>query len=232
MLLHLEERYQLLCKKTVSTSIFCALIVKSSMIFCKAYLLFCFLIFYACFFQDKVNAEDGITVNLGSKSPALHFLMNRSSVFVTPAQEDYAYMLYDLCDAMGLSTADECEIYPMNADLGGNAIATIADGSRVIVYDRQLSPKVGYGGAMMIVAHELGHHFCRHIGTQADPKKELEADRFAGAAMRKAGYSLEDALAAVVILHERPSRSHPGRSDRVKAITAGWNSPETGKDCR
>jgi hypothetical protein len=45
---------------------------------------------------------------------------------------------------------DECTIFPMNAELGGNAIATILDGNRVIVYDRTLSAKVGYDGALAL----------------------------------------------------------------------------------
>ncbi len=177
-------------------------------------------------------AEDGLKLNLGENSPALHMPIGNQVVFAVPAFEDYSEMMFDLCDAMGLKIGAECQIYPMNASIGINAIATIAEGNRVIVYDRRLSPLVGYTGAMTIIAHELGHHFCRHIGKPGDPKQELEADRFAGAAMRKAGYSLDDALAAVRILDERPSRSHPGRAERLKVITDGWNSPESGKDCR
>ena len=45
-------------------------------------------------------------------------------VWIEPAFKDYAFMLFDVCDAMKVST-DECLIYPMNGDLGGNASATI-----------------------------------------------------------------------------------------------------------
>lgn len=176
-------------------------------------------------------AEDGVKLNLGYNSPALHVPVGKQVVFATPAFEDYTEMFFDLCDAMELKIGGECQIYPMNAEIGLNAIATEQDGNRLIVYDRRLSPRVGYEGAMMIIGHELGHHFCRHIGKPADPRQELEADRFAGAAMRKAGFTLNQALAAIPILDERPSKSHPGRSQRVKAITAGWNDPATGKTC-
>jgi hypothetical protein len=63
---------------------------------------------------------------------------------------------------------------------------------------------------MMVIAHELGHHYCHHLGTSADPMKELAADRFAEAAMRLSKMSLNAALSAVPILDERPSKSHPG----------------------
>jgi hypothetical protein len=181
---------------------------------------------------DSAQAEDGVTLHLGKNSPALHMPVGKQDVFAVPAFEDYMYMFFDVCDAMGLSVKDECNIYPMNASLGGNAIATVQDGSRIIVYDRELSPEVGYDGAMMIIGHELGHHFCRHIGTPADPRKELAADRFAGAAMRLSNISLESTLSAVHIVDERPSKSHPGRADRIKAITEGWNEPSIGKECK
>ncbi|MGR9268120.1 hypothetical protein ACU8OQ_12210 [Rhizobium leguminosarum] len=96
----------------------------------------------------------------------------------------------------------------MNASLGSNAIATVQDGNSTIVFDRTLSPEIGYEGAMMVIANELGAS-CRH------------SRRFAGAAMHLSKMSLDAALSAVPILDERPSKSHPGRADRIKAITEG-----------
>lgn len=177
-------------------------------------------------------AEDGVEIRVDDKSPALHMILGKQTVFATPAFEDYTEMFFDLCDAMGLKIADECKIFPMNADLGLNAIATEQEGNRLIIYDRRLSPEVGYEGAMMIIGHELGHHYCHHLGKGGDPNLELQADRFAGAAMRNAGIKLEGALAAVHILDERPSKSHPARADRVAAITEGWNTPSLGRQCR
>lgn len=177
-------------------------------------------------------AEDGVQLHLGKDSPALHMPSGDQDVFAVPAFEDYMYMFFDLCDAMELKIGGECQIYPMNAEIGLNAIATEQEGNRIIVYDRRLSPEVGYTGAMMIIGHELGHHYCHHLGKSAEPGHELEADRFAGAAMRKAGHTLDDALAAVHILDDRPSKSHPARADRVAAITEGWSEPSLGKACR
>lgn len=182
--------------------------------------------------MSPAGAEDGVEVRIDEKSPALHMIVGKQSVFAVPAFEDYMEMFFDLCDAMELKIGGECQIYPMNAEIGLNAIATEQEGNRLIVYDRRLSPEVGYEGAMMIIAHELGHHYCHHLGKLEDPNLELEADRFAGAAMRNAGHKLDDALAAVHILDERPSKSHPARADRIAAITEGWNQPSLGKQCR
>jgi len=178
--------------------------------------------------QD-VTAETGLSIDF-DEVPTVHFPVRDRVVSAYPAFEDYAFMLFDICDAAGFEAAD-CQIFPMNADLDGNALATILDGNRVIVYDRQLSSLVGYEGAEMIIAHELGHHHCGHLGTASDPAKELEADAFAGAVARLLRRSLEAALAAVPILSERPSLSHPGRQARIEAITAGWSYPELGRNC-
>jgi Zn-dependent protease with chaperone function len=191
-----------------------------------------FALTLACLSNHSSSANDGVTLDLGKDSPALHMPVGDQIVFAVPAFEDYSEMMFDLCEAMGLKIADECQIYTMNASIGINAIATVAEGNRLIVYDRRLSPLVGYTGAMTIIAHELGHHFCRHVGEPGNPKRELEADRFAGAAMRMAGFALNEALAAVPILAERPSKSHPGRSTRIETIRRGWTEPETGKTCR
>ncbi|MBB3216807.1 hypothetical protein FHW72_001878 [Ochrobactrum sp. RC6B] len=177
---------------------------------------------------------EGTVVDLGEDSPALHFPIGMSGkqVLVVPAFEDYAFMLEDACNAMKLTVEDGCNILPMNADLGGNAIATILDGSQVIIYDRQMSPEAGYDGAMAIIAHELGHHYCGHLGKKADPSQELEADRFSGAAMRRSNMPLESALPMAKLMDERPSRTHPARADRVEAFKSGWNDPESAEACR
>jgi hypothetical protein len=140
-------------------------------------------------------------------------------------------MLFDLCDALKLS-GKECAIFPMNAKLGGNALATIVDGNPIIVYDRELSAQVGYQGAEMIIAHELGHHRCGHLGKAVDARHELQADAFAGAAARLRGKSLKDALAAVTLFSSRAGKTHPARDDRAAAITAGWSDPSAGRACQ
>ncbi|WP_086155980.1 hypothetical protein [Rhizobium sp. Kim5] len=180
----------------------------------------------------SATAEDGVEVTVDESSPAMHMIIGKQKVWATPAFEDYMYMFFDLCDAMELKVGEECQIYPMNAEIGLNALATEQNGNRLILYDRRLSAEVGGEGAQMIIAHELGHHYCGHLGKHGDASLELEADRFAAAAMRKAGMSLDAAMSVLPILSERPSKSHPGREARVAAIKAGWENPETGKDCR
>lgn len=177
-------------------------------------------------------AEDGVEVTVDETAPAMHMIIGKQRVWAVPAFEDYMYMMFDLCDAMGLEISGDCTIFPMNAEIGLNALATVQEGDKLIIYDRRLSAEVGGDGAMMIIGHELGHHYCGHLGKHGDPSLELEADRFAAAAMRKAGMTLDAAMSVLPILSERPSKSHPGRDARVAAIKSGWENPETGKDCR
>ncbi|APH70946.1 hypothetical protein [Aquibium oceanicum] len=177
------------------------------------------------------SAQESFDIDF-SEVPTVHFPTGDQIVSAYPAFEDYSFMLFDICDAFDFTIdSGDCLIYPMNASIGGNALATVVDGNKVIVYDRALSPLVGYEGAEMIIAHELGHHHCRHLGRSVDPRHELQADAFAGAAAKLMRRSLEAALSAVSVLDERPSRTHPGRQDRVAAITAGWNDPGAGKAC-
>jgi len=81
---------------------------------------------------DDVSADAGLSIDF-NEVPTVHFPIGDRIVSAYPAFEDYAFMLFDICDAVGLKVAD-CLIFPMNADLEGNALATIVDGNRVIVY--------------------------------------------------------------------------------------------------
>jgi hypothetical protein len=169
-------------------------------------------------------------VDFSTDKNVLHIPYGSLKVAIEPAFEDYSSMLFDVCDAMELND-DECLIFPMMGDLDGNAIATVRDSNRIVVYDRELSPRLRYAGAQMMIAHEVGHHFGGHLDKPLGAEIEIEADRFAAAAMRLIGLSLDDTLSTVSLLSERPSKSHPKNTDRVRAMVDGWEHPETGKQC-
>jgi hypothetical protein len=177
-------------------------------------------------------AEEGFEVTIGKDAKAFHIPLGNKRVKITPAFEDYSDMVEDVCNSLSIPTSD-CLLYTMNGEVS-NALATIIDGNKVIIYDRRLSDLVGYEGAFGIVAHEVAHHYCRHHFdvSKNNWQAELEADRFAGAAAKRMKRSLEDTLAMAVVLDERPSTSHPPADLRRKAIEAGWNKPEIAKTCR
>lgn len=150
-------------------------------------------------------------------------------VFIEPAFEDYMFMFFDVCDAMEIK---HCSYPVLMGDLGFNAMAARIEGvGDVIIYDRKLSSLVGGDGAEAIIAHELAHIKCGHLGTAHDMAgshlAELEADRFAGAAMRRMGRPRE----TLDLLSVQPTISHPGRAERVEALIEGYDAPETAKRC-
>lgn len=112
-----------------------------------------------------------------------------------------------------------------------NAIATFHQGSRIIILDPEWSRSGAE--AYLVIGHEAGHHFCGHTlkNVELSPQhKELEADRFSGASIRRfESYHgrpfLQDALRAAERLYSPAgSRSHPPRPARIEAILLGYNS--------
>jgi hypothetical protein len=112
-----------------------------------------------------------------------------------------------------------------------NAFALIYKGGRLLIID----PAWARSGveAYVVIGHEAGHHFCGHTlpSFQGSPKeKELEADRFSGASIKRfevyhgRSFFAEAIRAATRLYSEEGSRSHPPRTARIEAITQGYNS--------
>ncbi len=112
-----------------------------------------------------------------------------------------------------------------------NAMATIIDGKRYILYDPTLLrftdiTSGSYWPSMSILAHEIGHHLAGHTlsGSGSSLSDELEADKYSGFVLYKLGASLEQATAAMQTLaSETDSKTHPAKYKRLQAIAQGWN---------
>ncbi len=163
-------------------------------------------------------------------------LEGQPPVPLEPAFEDYVFMLYDTCDAVGLQ-GGEC-LYPtLMGDIGFNAVAVPCPPDwQVIIYDRRLSSIIGGGGAEIVIAHELGHIRCGHLTRDAVTPgearvEELEADAFAGASMQLRGFPRDMFEDVLPILSEQPSLSHPAKDERLVALEKGYDDPE-GYLCR
>jgi len=112
------------------------------------------------------------------------------------------------------------------------ASAQVVNGQRIIFFDPRFMARVANAacpdwGAMSVIAHEVGHHLGGHtLRASTTPwKDELEADEFSGFVLARLGASLVDATsAAATILPEAATPTHPGRADRLKAITYGWQN--------
>lgn len=145
-------------------------------------------------------------------------------------------MIADIIEVIGIK--QNFEVMAANVD---NAAAVIYQQKRYILYNpdfiNRLNAAAGNKWASVsILAHEIGHHLNGHtlenIGSQ--PEKELEADEFSGFVLRRMGATLAEAQAAMKIAADyKPSLTHPGKTDRLTAIAAGWNRANTqqgGKD--
>lgn len=119
------------------------------------------------------------------------------------------------------------EFYSANID---NAIATIIDDQRYIIYDPRLfnyTDEVGntYWSSMSILAHEIGHHLSGHTlnSKNSNLNAELEADKFSGFILFKMGASIDEAIHAMSLLgSDIDSDTHPSKFKRIKAIKEGW----------
>lgn len=110
-----------------------------------------------------------------------------------------------------------------------NAAAVIRDGTRYIFYSQvfidQIRKQTNEWAAWTILAHEIGHHLNGHTLLQGGsrPPIELEADRFAGFAVKRMGGTLDQAKSPYQSASEKGSKTHPPKSARLEAVTAGWN---------
>lgn len=135
-------------------------------------------------------------------------------------------MIADIIEVIGIKP--NFEVMAANVD---NAAAVIYRQKRFILYNpdfiNRLNAAAGNKWASVsILAHEIGHHLNGHtlenIGSQ--PEKELEADEFSGFVLRRMGATLPEAQAAMKIAADyKKSLTHPGKTDRLTAIAAGWN---------
>jgi len=115
-----------------------------------------------------------------------------------------------------------------------NAAAVVYNGKRYILYNERFLQAINNAvhtdwAGVSILAHEIGHHLNGHTlsRTGSNPADELEADEFSGFVLRKMGASLAQAQAAIDLLsEERTSRTHPGKSYRLAAVSKGWKSAD------
>ena len=106
-----------------------------------------------------------------------------------------------------------------------NAYAVIGQNTRLMIYDPNWANN--QTSTLLVLAHEIGHHICGHtVGiVQEDPRnRELEADRYAGAALKRLEYKTIDEIldAARTSFSEQETRTHPSRDARIAAITEGF----------
>ena len=178
-------------------------------------------------------AQDHIILNIGKDTFGYHLpleLVGKSVPAHLPENEHWAFFVEDILDEFGRKR----DILVLESEIR-NALAMVkpdGNGLKMIVMDPQYQHAGHLGGIAyrFVLAHEIGHHVCGHVyGDKAGLawEKELEADRFAGAAMQRwlshaGGYGLKDLLEAISrFLPAEGSETHPPLKDRIAAATAG-----------
>ncbi|NOD96897.1 hypothetical protein GS610_06710 [Ruegeria sp. HKCCD6228] len=110
-----------------------------------------------------------------------------------------------------------------------NACVTIdSQNRRVIYYNEEWLERKTKGNVWLklgIFAHEIGHHINNH-SLESDSlskyRRELNADEFAGAALRRLGATEEQAIAWTRLTSVGDSNSHPARRYREASALTGY----------
>lgn len=143
-------------------------------------------------------------------------------LFVFPAENKMVEAVREIKSLVRLQS--EFDVKSGNVN---NAIATVQNGRRMIVYSRQFLLEMERNGkwpAYAILAHEIAHHLEGHpiVDGHSSMEHELQADEWSGYALAKLGATLDQALIAVKSLPEQGSSTHPAKSARIEAIIKGW----------
>lgn len=139
----------------------------------------------------------------------------------------------EILDAAGLSPN-----FVVRSNGVPNAAAMVRGNTRFIEFNpsfiQQLKSNSGTNWAVYsVLAHEIGHHLQGHTlsNTGSRPNIELEADEYSGFILASMGATKQEALAAMNVFgSDRGSITHPAKSQRLAAISRGWEkgSKESG----
>lgn len=180
-------------------------------------------IFLLCILFISITAQAQKTTGCGFKVPP-RSLIKTNFASVYEARAILNNMLDSIKWKQNFSVREENGIR--------NAYATIIRNARWIIYDNNFLEDIDAYSAtkwasISVLAHEMGHHYYNHVisGQGSTPPREIEADAFSGYVMQKLGATLNESLAAMnAIATEQASATHPGKKDRLAAITRGWNA--------
>ena len=157
-----------------------------------------------------------------SSSPGKNYTDTISTVAIPDAQQ----LLADILRITGVQSNFELkEAKVLNLE------ATISHRKRYILYNPSYITQLNNishtkWAAMVLIAHEVGHHLNGHTMSKSGstPELELEADEFAGFVMYKLGATLSQSQEVMhYIANAETSSTHPGRNARLLAIAKGWN---------
>jgi hypothetical protein len=158
-----------------------------------------------------------------SSSPGNNYTDTISSTTTVP---DAQQLLADILRITGVQSNFELKQAKVL-----NLEATISHRKRYILYNPAYITQLNSishtkWAAMVLIAHEVGHHLNGHTMHKggSSPELELEADEFAGFVMYKLGATLWQSQEVMqYVAKPQATSTHPGRNDRLQAIAKGWN---------
>lgn len=173
---------------------------------------------------DKNNIEGEINdLKIGC---GFNYNLNKTELKIHYPREREIKVIENIISFSGLPL--NFEIY--SGDIQ-NAVATIIDNKRYIIYDPKLLSFTdeysdSYWSSISILAHEIGHHLSGHTlnNNISNHDIELQADKFSGFVLYKMGATQEQATNAMSLLgSDVDSESHPNKRRRIQSILDGWN---------
>lgn len=173
--------------------------------------------------QKRMDISDGCAFSTDAKN---------TRPYVFDADPQAQQIVSDVCRAIGITQRFQLQ----SADVK-NALACERNGTRFILYnpdflkDIQTDARTKWA-AYGVLAHEIGHHVNGDRFDEPDSERrkelELEADRFAGSALRLMGATKDEAKSAVASLfNQDETNTHPPARARIASVVNGWNDQDT-----
>ncbi len=121
------------------------------------------------------------------------------------------------------------------------AAAVLLGRERLLLYDQYSFATLDTAGRrkwvlLAVLAHQIGHHRMGH-DFSADPARrrsqELEADQYAGLALRRMGASISEVKAALDTFPKGPlGQNYPTWAERTASVEEGWRRPDAQREAQ
>jgi len=133
---------------------------------------------------------------------------------------------------LGAGEAPNFRIKAANTE---TAAAVLLGGERLLLYDQYSFATLDTAGRrkwvlLAVLAHQIGHHRKDHDFSADSARRrgqELEADEYAGLALRRMGASISEVKAALDTFPKGPlSKNYPTWAERTASVEQGWRRPD------
>lgn len=186
---------------------------------------------------SSASSQSPQRVAFGDDRSAYHREVCGAQMKMEPAITSDAEILVELVGLPNVSKLNAQRLHIRRVLGLKNACALPqAGGYATIAYDPDWAAG-DTAGFYLTLGHEAGHHFCGHFAGEARgtwSQKELEADQFGGAAIKRfetyhsQSFFSQVYAAAIAKYPEQGSSLHPPRALRLAAIKLGY---EQGSPC-